>query len=141
MKNKCLLGLLIVLFCFIVVGCSGKDNKKESIIGIWKYPSYDLETDYIAYLEFKDDGSGNYSFKTLTDEKSKYFSYTIEDNEITIKFIDNVDLREFAEHFGAYLDRVKALKVTYDEFLVEDDILSLIRYGDPSYKIELKKSK
>ena len=140
MNKKYLYGLLIIFFCFVLVGC-GETEKKEdpkSIIGTWVYPTYEMG-EYTATLVFNEDGSGSYSFKTPEKEQTKYLSYKIEDKGITIKFIDNVDLEEFANHFAAYLSRYEALKVTYDEFLVENNILSLIRYGDPSFKIDLKK--
>ncbi len=133
MKKKYLLGFLIISFCFILVGCQ---EKEDTIIGKWKYK---LNDNYIAHLEFKNDDSGIYYFKTPNLEKSKFFTYKIEEKKITIKFIDNVDLREFADHFGAYLDREKALTVTYDKYWIENNKLYFEISGDPSFRVSLDK--
>ena len=77
MKKSLLVGLLAIVFCFVLVGC----GKKNTIVGSWKSKDYG---DTYVYT-FNEDGTGNY----LVAGSKMEFTYKIDGNKISITYNDS----------------------------------------------------
>lgn len=80
--KKILLGLLVIVSVFFLVGCDKKDSK--SIVGSWEHKSGYTYT-------FKDDGTGNYSYGNTKME----FTYKDSGEEVEILYKGNTVANTF----------------------------------------------
>lgn len=81
--KKALLGLLVIVSVFFLVGCEKKEAK-PSLVGSWQHKSGYTYT-------FKEDGTGNYAFSNTKME----FTYKDKGEEVEILYKGNTMANTF----------------------------------------------
>ena len=81
--KKVLLGLLVIVSVFFLVGCEKKESK-PSLVGSWKHTSGYTYT-------FKEDGTGDYSYGSTKME----FTYKDKGEEVEILYKGNTMANTF----------------------------------------------